>query len=213
MKKINKYQHLKCTFWISVAAVIVLIISLVVPVSPWSSILQNIFAGLITGVVVALISSLKNKELKNAEIEEQFLKMTHDLYVASRKAYVEYRKARHKDDDAYFEATYDLLDELESVESFIGFKDKDDRLVRILGKKPSEYFEEDDGYCFAEQKQRHHGVYDRLNSNMYHDEEDRKEIDKMIESICRAHRVVKRKTINRSVEIFEEKIDIETSVP
>lgn len=41
MKKICKYQHLKCTCWISIAAIIVLIVSLVVPASPWGSILQD----------------------------------------------------------------------------------------------------------------------------------------------------------------------------
>lgn len=65
MKKIAKYPHLKCTIWFSIVAIIVFTVSLIALCSPWDSVLQNIFAGLITGIVVILISSLKSKELKD----------------------------------------------------------------------------------------------------------------------------------------------------
>lgn len=214
MKKISKYQHLKCTFWIAAVAIVVLIVSLIVPCSPWNSILQNIFAGLVTGIVVTLISSLKGKELKEAEIEDQFLKMVHDLYVSSRRVYMEYKKVRHeKDDCVYSEVTYELITELQAIEGFIESKDKDDRLVRILGKKPSEFFDEGKDYNLVEQKKRHQELYDRLNCKMVYDEEERKVIDQKINAIRKAHSVVNRKAMNRTGEIFDEKIEIETSVP
>lgn len=81
----RKYQHLKCTFWILVVAIIVLIMSLIVHCPPLESILQNIFSGLVTGLAVTLISSLKSKELKDAEIEDQFFKMVHEIYISSRR--------------------------------------------------------------------------------------------------------------------------------
>lgn len=214
MKKIRKYQHLKCTFWIFVAAIIVLIVSLLVPCSPWNSILQNVFAGLVTGIVVTLISSLKGKELKDAEIEDQFFKMVHDLYISSRREYMEYRKVRHeKDDGVYSEVTYELITELQAIESFIESKDKDDRLVRILGKKPSEFFDEEKDYSFAEQKKRHQELYVLLDSKLTFDEEERKTIEQEINIIRRAHVVLNKKALKRSGEIFDEKIEIETSVP
>ena len=213
MKKICKYQHLKCTCWISIAAIIVLIVSLVVPASPWGSILQNIFAGLITGIVVTLISSLKSKELKDAEIEEEFLKRVHDLYISLRREYCEYRKVRYETDDVYSSGAYELISELQSIESFIEAKDKDVRLVRILGKKPSEFFNEENGYSFAEQNERHRQLYKQLDCKMVFDEEERKTIDQEIYTIQRTHRVLNKKALSRSDEIFYEKIDIETSVP
>ena len=213
LKKINKYRHLMCTFWISVAAVFVLIISFIVPTSPWSSILQNISAGLFTGIVVTLISSLKDKELKDAEIEDRFLQTVHDLYISSRRAYEEYRKARQEENDAYSEETYELIVELEAIEGFIESRDKDDRLVRILGKKPSQFFDECKDYSFSEQKERLCQLYDRLDSSLTHIEEERKTIDQQIEVIRRAHRAVNRKAMKRKDEIFGEMIEIETSVP
>lgn len=213
MTKISKYQHLKCTFWILVAAIIVLIVSLIIRCPPFESILQNIFAGLLTGIVVTLISSLKEKELKEDEIEDQFLKIVHDLYISSRREYIEYRKVRHEEDDVYYVGAYDLITELQAVEGFIESKDKDDRFVRILGKKPSEFFEDGKYYSLADQDKRHRELYDRLNSSTCFNEEERKAIDQQIEAIRRAHRVVNRKAMNRTEEIFNEKIEIETSIP
>lgn len=213
MKKICKYPHLKCTFWISVTAVIVLIASLIVSCSPLDSILQNIFAGLVTGIAVTLIGSLKSKELKDAEIEDQFLKIVHNLYISSRRAYMEYRKVRHEKDDVYSEGTYELITELHAIESFIGLKDNDERLARILGKKPAQFFDEEKNYSFVDQEKRHDELYAHFDSKLTFDEEERKAIDKKIEVIRRAHQVVNRKAWNRSYEIFDEKIDIETSVP
>lgn len=213
MKKITMYQHLKCTFWIIVVAIIVLIMSLIIQYPPYESILQNIFAGLVTGIVVTLIGSLKDKELKEAEIENQFLKMVHDLYISSRREYMEYRKVRHEEAGVYFDGAYELITELHAVELFIESKDKDDRLVRILGKKPSELFAEGREYSLADQKERQRELYDRLNSSMCYNEEERKAIDQQIEAIRRSHRVVNRKAMNRIDEIFNEKIEIETSIP
>ena len=212
MMKVKKYQHLRCTLWISVAAIIVLIVSLNVPCTPWDSILQNIFAGLVTGIVVTLISSLKSKEIKDAEIEAQFMKMVNDLYIYSRREYLHYRECRHDKDDVYSEATYELITELQAIESFLEAKDKDDRLVRILGKKPSEYFDEEN-YSFEEQKKRHGELYKRLDSELQYDEEERKVIDHLIETIRSAHRSVNRKAMRRIDEILDEKIEIETSIP
>ena len=213
MKKIGKYAHLKCTFWILISSIVVLVASLIVPDSPWGSILQNIFAGLVTGIVVTLIGSLKSKELKDAEIEDQFLKMVHDLYISSCTAYMEYMKVRHEKDDVYFEGTYELITELQAVDSFIGSRDNDERLVRILGKKPSDLFDQEKEYCFLEQEKRHGRLYDLLDSKVTFDEEARKEIEQQIGVIRRAHTVVNRKALNRKNEIFDKKIEIETSVP
>jgi len=213
MKKIAKYLHLKCTLWISIAAIIVLIVSLIVPCSSCASILQNIIAGLVTGIVVTLISSLKSKELKDAEIEECFLKTVHDLYISSRREYTEYRKVRLEKNDVYFDGTYELITELQAIESFIGAKDKDERLVRILGKKPSEFFDMEKNYCFAEQKKRHDELYNHLSCKTIFDEEERKTIDQEINAIRKAHSVLNKIILNRSNEIFDEKIEIETSVP
>ena len=213
MKKICKYQHLKCTFWISVAAIIVLIISLIEPNSPWNSILQNIFAGLVTGVVVTLISSLKNKELKDVDIEYQFLKIIHDLYISSRREYTEYRKMRYEKDDVYSSEAYELISELQAIESFIESKDKDERLAGIIGMKPSIFFDDEKDYSLADQKVKHDVLYNRLNSKLTYNEEERKIIDQQIEALRRAHRIVNLKATKRMNEIFNEKIEIETSVP
>jgi hypothetical protein len=97
-----------------------------------------------------LISSLKEKELKEDEIEDQFLKIVHDLYISSRREYIEYRKVRHEEDDVYYVGAYDLITELQAVEGFIESKDKDDRFVRILGKKPSEFFEDGKYYSLGD---------------------------------------------------------------
>ena len=213
MKKICKYPHLKCTFWISVTAVIVLIASLIVSCSPLDSILQKIFAGLVTGIAVTLIGSLKSKELKDAEIEDQFLKIVHNLYISSRRAYMEYRKVRHEKDDVYSEGVYNLITELQAIEGFIESKDKDNRIVRIHGMKPSVFFDKEKYYCFAEQKKRHRDLYDQLNSSLSYNEKERKAIEQQIQVIRRAHRMINLKVMNRSNEIFDEIIEIETSVP
>ena len=214
MKNIGKYQHLRCTFWILVVAIFVLIVSLNIQCSPWDSILQNIFAGLITGIVVTFIGSLKGKELKDAEIENQFLKTVHDLYIISRREYMEYRKTRHvEDNDVYLEGAYDLIVELQAIEGFIESKDKDERLIKILGKKPSEFFDEEKDYCFTDQKKLQEELYDRLNSSLEFNEEERKTIDQQIAAIRRAHSVVNRKAVRRRDELFNEKLEIETSIP
>ena len=212
-KQIKKYQHLKCTLWISIIAIVVLIVSLFVPCSPWASILQNIFAGLVTGIVVTLISSLKGKELKNAEIEDQFLKIVHDLYISSRSEYGEFRKSRYGNNNEYLDSIYELIVELEAIENFIGSKDKDGRLVGIIGKKPSEYFDEEKKYSFSEQEKRHQQLYDLVDSTIQYNEEERKAIDQLVGEIRRAHSALNKKAIDRENEIFEEKIEIETSVP
>ncbi len=213
MKKISKYQHLKCTFWIGIASVIVLVISFIMQDSPFVSILQNIFAGLVTGTVVTLISSLKSKELKDAEIEDEFMKEVRELYRSSRAAFGEYKKHRKEQDDTYSDAIYELVAELQEIEDFIGMKNKNANLVRILGKKPSDFFDEEENYSFSEQNKRYDDLYECINSSLVYDEEKRKTIDQQIEAIRRAHSIVNRKALNRSNEISNEKIEIETSVP
>ena len=163
--------------------------------------------------MVTLIGSLKSKELKDAEIEDKFLKIVHDLYISSRRKYMEYRKVRYEKDDVYSEGVYNLIIELQAVEDFIESKDKDNRIVRILGMKPSVFFDEEKYYCFAEQKKRHRDLYDQLNSSLSYDEKERKAIEQQIQVIRRAHRMINRKVMNRSNEIFDEIIEIETSVP
>lgn len=213
LKTIYKYQHLRCTFYISLLAIITLIVSMIVNVSPLDSILQNIFAGLVTGIVITLIGSIKNKELKDAEIEKQFLETIHNLYLSSRERYLEYRKSIHADTNIYDEVTYELITELEAIEAYIGFKDSDARLNRILKKKPSDFFDDGENYDYAEQKRRHKKLYERFDSTINHDEAEREKIDQEIGTICRAHRILNRKVLKRTGEVFEEKIEIETSIP
>ena len=45
------------------------------------------------------------------------------------------------------------------------------------------------------------------------DEAERGEIDQEIETIHRAHRILNRKVLKRIGDVFEEKIEIETSIP
>ena len=213
LKKIWKYPHLKGTVLIAVVAFAVLIISLCVIPAPWDSILQNVFAGLITGLVVTLIGSLKSKAIKDIEIEQGFLQSIHDQYKTTSQQWIEYRKKRHAATDEFFEEAYELAAEMESIESYIEHRDKNGRLVRILGRKPSEFFERETSYNFNEQKQRHKELYDLLEFTTDQDDKWRKTVDDKINEIRKVHRDLNRGAFNLIGELNEKKIEIETSVP
>ena len=54
---------------------------------------------------------------------------------------------------------------------------------------------------------------DKLDSSLQFNEEERKTIDQQIAVIRRAHSVVNRKAMRRIDELFNEKLEIETSIP
>ena len=59
---IVKYSYLKCTFIIIIIALVTLGLSFIIN-EKWQSIFQNVFAGLITGIVITLIGSIKNSAM------------------------------------------------------------------------------------------------------------------------------------------------------
>lgn len=212
-RKLWKYPHLRCTLVIAIITFIMLILSLLVSSAPWNSIIQNVFAGLITGLVITLIGSLKSKSIKDAETEQKFLQSICDRYKMTSKLWIEYRKKRHADVDEFFETVYEFAAEMESIESYVGYNDKNQRLLRILGKKPSVLFEEETNYHYGEQTQRHKELYNILNSEAEQNDQWRKAIDDKINEIRRAHRELNRIAGNLIRDLDEQRVEIETSVP
>ncbi len=213
IQKIKRYQHMRCTAVIAVATIITFVLSMTITSTPWNSIFPNVFAGLLTGMVITLISSFKGKALKDTEYKRLFLSILHERYTESNFKYRDYRKTRNADPGEYYEAVYDLAAEMQSIESCLSQMDNKIRLARVLGKKPSMLFEDGEDYSFAEQKKRHDELIDFLDSTMVYDEKTRKKIDEMINPIRRAHRVLIRQVMNLIAELEEQKVEIETSVP
>lgn len=213
IQKIIRYQHLRCAAVIAIATIITFILSVTITSAPWNSIFSNVFAGLLTGLVVTLISSYKGKALKDTEYERMFLNVIHERYLTSSDLYREYRKQRHTEESEYWPAVYDLACEMQSVEAYIKHMDSNDRIYRILEKKPSTLFEDGLDYSFTEQMERHEALISFLDLTMVYDEETRKKVDEMINPIRRAHRMLIRQVMNLIAELEEQKVEIETSVP
>ena len=212
-QKIKKYDHLRCTLYICLAAILTLVLSLIIKDPSWKSILQNIFAGFITGVVISLISSYKNKGLKDREIVKDYLETIRNQYNSYWTLFGEYRRNKHSQVDIYYETTYDLIDGMDAIESLLESADNNERLVRLLKNKPTVYFNEAFGYNFAEQKKRQKELYDILDSGNIYDDANRKVIDSKIKVIDKYYRELMRKVNNREYDLSEEKLEIETSIP
>lgn len=212
-RKIQQYQHLRCLFWIFIAMVITFVLSLLIKSSPWNGIFSNVFAGLLTGLVVTLINSLKSKEIRDTELERDFLKVLHDQYITASGQYREYRKNRNADADEYFGAVFDLASEMYALDTFIEQEDNNARLIRILGKKPSELFKDAIDYDLKEANQRHKEFAELIDSTIRYDENIRKEIDEKINIIRRVHHNLNHETFILLGMLDEQKIEIETSIP
>ncbi len=210
--KINKYQHLKVTFWIAVVAIITLIVSFIA-CSPWNSILQNVFAGLVTGLVITLIGSLKGKELKDTELERDFMISLHDQYLTENKQFREFRKYRKAEADDYFGALYDLASEMYAIEAQIEQEDRNELLIQVLGQKPSEFFKDKADYDFEALNKTHKDVAVLLDSRMSYPENVRKEIDEKLTYIRGSHHKLNHCVFNRIYMLQDQKTEIERSVP
>ena len=210
--KIKKYQHLKVAFWIAVVTIITLIFSFVV-CSPWNSILQNVFAGLVTGLVITLIGSLKSKELKDTELEREFLTSIHDQYLTENKQFREFRKNRHADADDYFGALYDLVSEMYAIETQIEQEDQNELLIQVLGQKPSDFFKNKADYDFEELDRIHKELAVLIDSRMSYPEDVRKEIDGKLVCIRGSHHKLNHCVYNRIYMLQDQKIEIERSIP
>ena len=212
VSKIRKYAHLKCAFWISISSVVILVISLFVQDKTISSILQNIFAGLITGLVITLIGSIKGKELKDIDIRKAFFDEIKCCYFSSKEAYWVYMDKKDGQDDMYKTAVCDLVKEMHSIEECIDRADKDDSFVGIMSKKPSEFFESQGEYSFSEQKKRYKDLLGMVNAGRF-DTKVRSSIDSIIRDIRNAHLVIAAVVYPEVTMLEKDKNEIERSIP
>ena len=211
--KLKKYQYLRCTLWILILIIVTLMLSLAIESNPWSSIISNIFAGLLTGLIVTLIGSIKGKDLKDSKLEKQFLHILHERYLSSNQAFITYRKSKHEDNETYFDATYDLVCEMHTMDEYILHADGDDIMHKFFGKEASEYFKEAMDYDLEKQKCLYDDVMNMLTAHMEFDEDLRKEIDEIIKVLSRDRRTLNRNIHNRILDLERDEKEIERSVP
>lgn len=208
-----RFKHHKVMLWTIAITFVTLFISFIIMNDSWSAFFQNISAGLISGIIVALIANYKSQELKQVEIEREFLEPIKTLYLQSRNAYLFYRKCRKSDQGDYEEALYDLMCELNSLENYLKTSDNNIRITSIMGGKPSEMLDQDKEYNYLDQEERHKKLYDLYNSTANWDEDIREQADLLIGEIQRNHRILLRSVHNRITDLNKKKTDIELSVP
>ena len=211
--QIKSFAHVKYAFRILAASIVILILSIVIQSSSIQPILQNIFAGLITGLVITFIGSIKGKTLKNLEIKKALFEKIDKLYKSGNEAYWEYNKHKDSDDDEeYFVATYDLVCELQNMETFITSKDSDERIHEILGKKPSDYLSSIDKYDLSEQNHKYENLFSILDSETNIDISKRKEIDELIRAIRNQHRIICKIASSETSKSDDAMIEVERAI-
>ena len=147
VKYAKVYPHILFTFIV----ILFLIISLVVLLlfrdnEIISSISANIFAGLLTGLIVTLIGSLRNKSIQDILSQIEFCDKLRDHFLQELQEAQDYWRSYYHSDDKYLENVDSFITEMGYFENLIEEGDHSKVLSDLFGKKPSCYFSEKINY-------------------------------------------------------------------
>lgn len=156
--------HIKIVGVIAFIALLSLIVSLVLDhfeIPFWSSILANIFAGLLTGLVICVISGTKQVAIAKLEAEVGFLNALNAKIKEFQNLYDELRRkpfTKYDDTEELFDFIYDVGSHANWVNDFILQGSFDERLAL----DPIKYCKQMgyDALALAED-------YEDLHSNLY----------------------------------------------
>ena len=104
----------------------------------FSSINANVFAGLLTGLIITLVGSFRNKSQQDIQMTIDFFEMLRDQFLKETEAMNHYFISYYHSDDNYLKNLNSLAIELEHFDDII--LDADHTLSAILKRTPQEYF-------------------------------------------------------------------------
>lgn len=120
------FPHMRLALILLVGAIITLVLSVVIEkaASYWSSVLSNVFAGLITGLVLCLVSGSRQRNIAGMNTKLEWLK---NLDKVIQRYSAEYSKLRQmknftkyeEQDDTLFEFIYDVAVCAEDINTVI----------------------------------------------------------------------------------------------
>lgn len=115
IKRAWLFPHIRICFAILAAALVMLLCAYVLDqcgIAFWSSICANIFAGLITGLVLCFVSGIKQRKIMTMQLQKKWLE---DLSALLRTYMTDYHNLRKmkfekysSDDDKLFDFIYDV---------------------------------------------------------------------------------------------------------
>ena len=198
---IVKYSYLKCTFIIIIIALVTLGLSFIIN-EKWQSIFQNVFAGLITGIVITLIGSIKGKEIKELEFEKQLLDELDSIFSGHYDAYSSYFRHYFSNDEEYEKAASHLIEQLRSVDMYISEKNENNVVTKMLKNEASVYFVSEGKYDLIKIQER----YDDLDGIFWgrekFDLDMRSKVNDIINEIDDFHDDV-RNTVNQKLSMIK----------
>lgn len=189
--KIKRFSHLKCALFIFLGSIIILVLSLVINEKTVDSVLQNIFAGLITGLVITLIGGIKSKEIQDIEIKKDFYEELDMLYSSEKDFYWKYVDCKKFNGEEYNTSVKNLVEAMESIDTYILQMDQEKVMKEVLGEKPSEYFRLYGKYDIKALKTRYDQLRILLAPDVTIDDAKKEEIDSIIRVIQTSHLVTK----------------------
>lgn len=162
------FPHVRAACIIGILAVGTLIGSASLKNAFWSSILANIFAGLATGLILCIISGMKQRTIAALRNKVNFLKSLHEEIMGYFKSYKELMDKPFQNtngSDALFEEIYSLGACASNVNNHIG----QGTFREILSFDPSEYCKEHFGYDTVAMSDIHSELRDEICSmDEYH---------------------------------------------
>ena len=187
LKLIAKYSHLRCTLFILIAALNALVLSFFIQNRDVKSIMQNVFAGLITGIVITVIGSIKGKEIKELEFEKHILNELDSRFSRYYDAYSSYFRHYFSDDEEYEKSVSNVIDQLRSVDMYISEMSENNVVTKILKKKASVYFVSEGEYDLVKLQGKYNELDDLFWGRETFDQDIRSKANEIIVSISESH--------------------------
>lgn len=107
---LRRYPHKRITLIIGVLTVLFFILVLIVDHNTKAgSVISNVFAGLVSGLILSFIGSFKNRDIRDLSAELAFLMDLHEKYLNGNKSFYDYLGRRSSLNEEYYETIYDLV--------------------------------------------------------------------------------------------------------
>ena len=207
-----KYSHLRAAFGIFISSLVVLLLSFCIEDKNAVSILQNVFAGLITGLVITLIGSLKEKENNELETETQILDEMSRRLKSFYDAYGTYSLNRLDSSEHYRDAAFDLVNVLESVDKYMEEIRSNTDVNMMLKDKASCLFVSDEKYDRAEMLAIYKKMEDIIVKNKGYGDSVRFEFDDLVSQIRKIHLVIRENVDQKQINLNKRKFELMRSI-
>lgn len=157
VKRWLSFPQVRLFIIIAVLMVITLIFAMVVQNAFWSSVLSNIFAGLVTGLVLFLLSGTRQIYLANLEERLQWLKGLNDTLLKYMPLHMQFISKKLQGEER-FDELYDILCDGNAVLEYLRWAPDN----RKLGFDPQRYCEKEYGVDIAQMTKHSKELHDKL---------------------------------------------------